>query len=195
VSSVRFKLAAVQASSVFLNRDATINKACGLIEEAARAGASLVAFPEAFVSGYPVWVWFIPPGHTQVLRALYAGLHERAVSIPDPVVSRLAEAAGDCKITVAIGLEAVVTCVDPKKLSPSFAGRKFDHAFLNELPQGVDPSGENGEFHTCVLAGPMFRERLRATVGNVVERDGFYFADLVPELAMVDAALAIETNP
>jgi diphthamide synthase (EF-2-diphthine--ammonia ligase) len=51
---------------------------------------------------------------------------------------------------------------------------------LDELPPGVDPCGENGEFHTCVLAGPMFREPLHATVGEVVEREGFYFADLVP---------------
>lgn len=85
------------------------------------------------------------------------------------------------------GLEAVVTCVDPKKLPRSFVGRKFDHAFLDEIPEGVDPCGENGEFHTCVLAGPMFREPLQATVGEVVEREGFYFADLVPDRAMVGA--------
>ncbi len=78
------------------------------------------------------------------------------------------------------GVEAVLTCVDPTKLSRSFAGRKFDHRFLDELPDGVDPCGENGEFHTCVLAGPMFSEPLRAAVGEVVERDGFYFADLTP---------------
>jgi uncharacterized protein (TIGR00290 family) len=78
------------------------------------------------------------------------------------------------------GVEAVITCVDPNKLPCSFAGRSFDHAFLNELPQDVDPCGENGEFHTCVLTGPMFREPLRAAVGEVVERDGFCFADLVP---------------
>jgi len=83
------------------------------------------------------------------------------------------------------GLEAIVTCVDSTKLSPSFAGRKFDRAFLDELPRGVDPCGENGEFHTCVLAGPMFREPLRAVVGEIVERDGFFFADLIPDPAMV----------
>jgi diphthamide synthase (EF-2-diphthine--ammonia ligase) len=77
------------------------------------------------------------------------------------------------------GVEAVLTCVDPKKLPPSFAGRRFDHALLDELQESVDPCGENGEFHTCVLAGPMFRETLHATVGEVVERDGFCFADLV----------------
>jgi uncharacterized protein (TIGR00290 family) len=85
------------------------------------------------------------------------------------------------------GVEAVVTCVDPKKLPRSFCGRRFDHAFLDELPQGVDPCGENGEFHTCVLAGPMFREPVRAAVGEVAERDGFCFADLMPGPADVDA--------
>ena len=82
------------------------------------------------------------------------------------------------------GVEAVVTCVDPKKLARTFAGRRFDHTFLDELPQDVDPCGENGEFHTCVLAGPMFREPLRAAVGEIVERDGFVFADLVPDAAV-----------
>lgn len=77
------------------------------------------------------------------------------------------------------GVEAFLTCVDPRKLSRSFAGRKFDHALLNDLPEGVDPCGENGEFHTCILAGPMLREPPPAAVGEVVERDGFYFADLV----------------
>ncbi len=100
----RFKIAAVQASSVFLDRDATIDKACRLIEQAAGAGATLVAFPEAFVSGYPLWVWYIAAGQTQALRTLYTQLVESAVSIPDPAVRRLAEAAGDCKVTVAIGV-------------------------------------------------------------------------------------------
>jgi diphthamide synthase (EF-2-diphthine--ammonia ligase) len=80
------------------------------------------------------------------------------------------------------GLQAVITCIDPKKLPRSFAGRRFDHALLDELPQGVDPCGENGEFHTCVLAGPMFREPLHAAVGETVERDGFVFADLLLDL-------------
>jgi uncharacterized protein (TIGR00290 family) len=84
---------------------------------------------------------------------------------------------------VDAGLDAVLTCVDPAKLPPSFAGRRFDHALLDALPEGVDPCGENGEFHTCVLAGPMFRTRLEATVGEVVERDGFWFADVVPPAA------------
>lgn len=104
MGSEHFRIAAVQASSTFLDRDATVEKACGLIEEAAGAGATLAVFPEAFVPAYPVWVWFIPPGHTHALRALYAELHRNSVSIPGPAVSRLAEAAGDCKITIAIGV-------------------------------------------------------------------------------------------
>ncbi len=82
------------------------------------------------------------------------------------------------RLMVDAGLEAFVTCIDPKKVPRSLAGRKFDHAFLDELPEGVDPCGENGEFHTCVLAGPMFSHPVRAEAGQVVERDGFRFADL-----------------
>ena len=80
---------------------------------------------------------------------------------------------------VDAGVEAFLTCVDPRKLPSSFAGRRFDHALLDELPADVDPCGENGEFHTCVVNGPMFRSRVRASNGEVVERDGFCFADLV----------------
>jgi len=85
--------------------DATIAKACRLIEAAAAGGASLAVFPEAFVPGYPVWVWFVPPGHTHPLRHLYAELHRNAVSIPGPEVARLAQAAGDCRMSVAIGVD------------------------------------------------------------------------------------------
>ncbi|HVY26272.1 MAG TPA: hypothetical protein VHB79_06950 [Polyangiaceae bacterium] len=76
------------------------------------------------------------------------------------------------------GLEARLTCVDPQKLAPSFAGRAFDGALLRELPFGVDPCGERGEFHTFTHAGPMFRHPIPIESGEVVERDGFVFADL-----------------
>ena len=82
---------------------------------------------------------------------------------------------------VAGGLEARVTCVDPRQLDPAFAGRAFDAAFLDELPAGVDPCGERGEFHTFAHAGPMFGAPIAIRVGEVVLRDGFVFADLVPE--------------
>ncbi len=78
------------------------------------------------------------------------------------------------------GLRARVTCVDPAKLDASFAGRLWDAAFLDDLPLGVDPCGENGEFHTFVFAGPMLRHEVPVEPGEVVERDGFVFADLLP---------------
>jgi uncharacterized protein (TIGR00290 family) len=77
-------------------------------------------------------------------------------------------------------LTAYVTCVDPRALDRSFAGRRFDRHMLANLPADVDPCGERGEFHTCVTAGPMFSKALPITVGEVVERDGFVFADVLP---------------
>lgn len=79
------------------------------------------------------------------------------------------------------GLEAYLATVDLKKLPAGFAGRKFDAQLLADLPDGVDPCGENGEFHTCVVAGPMFSQRLAVTTGERVERDGYAYCDLVME--------------
>jgi len=81
---------------------------------------------------------------------------------------------------IALGQQAVLTCVDPRALPRAFAGRAFDAALLRELPAEVDPCGERGEFHTFVSAGPMFTAPLAVRVGEVVERDGFVFADLLP---------------
>ena len=81
---------------------------------------------------------------------------------------------------VAASFEAVVVCIDPHFLDPSFAGRTYDATFLGELPEGVDPCGENGEFHTFVHSGPIFSERIRCRPGEVVQRDGFVFCDLLP---------------
>jgi uncharacterized protein (TIGR00290 family) len=78
------------------------------------------------------------------------------------------------------GLVAHLTCVDPRKLDRAFAGRRFDHALLADLPAGIDPCGENGEFHTFVSAGPMFHEVVPIRMGEVVDRDGFVFTDMVP---------------
>lgn len=99
-----FEIAAVQATPCFLDLERTIDKACGLIEQAGKHGSSLVVFPEAFVPAYPLWAWFVPPGHTKALRELYAELHANSVSVPGPAVSRLAEAAADVGIAVAIGV-------------------------------------------------------------------------------------------
>jgi uncharacterized protein (TIGR00290 family) len=81
---------------------------------------------------------------------------------------------------LADGLRAVLTCVDPQQLPAEFAGRPFDHTLLADLPSAVDPCGENGEFHTFAHAGPMFAHDVVVTVGEVVARDGFVFADVMP---------------
>jgi uncharacterized protein (TIGR00290 family) len=78
------------------------------------------------------------------------------------------------------GVRARITCVDPRVLPASFAGREFDRQLLTDLPRGVDPCGENGEFHTFAWDGPMFRRPVAVRGGVVVERDGFVFADLLP---------------
>jgi len=81
---------------------------------------------------------------------------------------------------IAGGLAARITCVDPRLLPASFAGREFDESLLNDLPAGIDPCGERGEFHTFAYRGPMFASPLSIAGGMVVERDGFVFADLLP---------------
>ena len=88
---------------------------------------------------------------------------------------------------LAGGLSAFLTCVDPRKLDREFAGRRFDAQLLRDLPAEVDPCGENGEFHTFATAGPMFSRQIPVSVGEIVERDGFVFADLV-SAASADAA-------
>ena len=79
---------------------------------------------------------------------------------------------------VDAGLRAVLTCVDPRVLPARFAGRTFDRALLDELPPGVDPCGERGEFHTFAYAGPMFARPMTVSVGETVEREGFAFTDI-----------------
>jgi uncharacterized protein (TIGR00290 family) len=88
---------------------------------------------------------------------------------------------------LAGGLSAHLTCVDPRKLRREFAGRRFDAELLAAFPPGVDPCGENGEFHTFACAGPMFRESIPVVVGEIVEREGFVFADLLPHASAAGA--------
>jgi uncharacterized protein (TIGR00290 family) len=141
------------------------------LESAVKDGVTHIAFGDLFLED--VRAYRCKQLEGSGLEPLFPIWHEPT----EPLARRMIDA----------GLEAFLTCVDPKRLPHSFAGRKFDHAFLNDLPQGVDPCGENGEFHTCVIAGPMFRQPVPAVPGEVVERDGFYFADLVPVVGKVDA--------
>jgi uncharacterized protein (TIGR00290 family) len=79
---------------------------------------------------------------------------------------------------INLGFKATICTVDPLKLDPKFCGKEFDDAFLSEISRDVDPCGENGEFHTFVHGGPIFKNELKVGVGEVVKRNGFYFADM-----------------
>ena len=81
---------------------------------------------------------------------------------------------------IGLGFKTAVVCVDPAQLDPSFVGRVIDDEFLEELPPHVDSCGENGEFHTFVFDGPMFKNAVKFSFGEVVCRDSFWFCDLLP---------------
>lgn len=98
------RIAAAQLSPVFLNLERTVDKACNAIAEAGKNGANLIVFPEAFISGYPDWVWLIPPNKTKELANLYLKLVENAVSIPSAETDRLCKSAKLAKINVVIGM-------------------------------------------------------------------------------------------
>jgi uncharacterized protein (TIGR00290 family) len=97
-----------------------------------------------------------------------------------PIWSSEKGTPGLARRMLASGLRAVITCVDPKQLDPSFVGREFDATLLAELPKSVDPCGEKGEFHTFCYDGPMFTAPIEVTRGERVEREGFHFIDLLP---------------
>jgi len=90
-----------------------------------------------------------------------------------------ADTTGLARQMIAAGLHARLTCVDPRALDRRFAGREFDETLLADLPALVDPCGERGEFHTFAYAGPMFRHPISIETGEIIERDGFVFADLI----------------
>ena len=92
---------------------------------------------------------------------------------------------------IALGFKAVLCCVDEQQLDGEFAGREYDEALLNALPANVDPCGENGEFHTFVYAGPVFRNPITFIRGECVRRDGrFHFCDLIPDTPAAITGLA-----
>jgi nitrilase len=102
--TAKFKIAAVQASPVFLDREATVEKACRLIAEAAGQGARLIVFPESFIPTYPDWVWAIPPGREKILNELYADFLANAVEVPGRVTDHLAQAAKKSGAYVVMGI-------------------------------------------------------------------------------------------
>lgn len=83
------------------------------------------------------------------------------------------------KEMIRSGLKTVITCINPKQISKEFVGKEFDDDFLESLPENIDPCGENGEFHSFVFDGPMFKEKIDIVVGDIVHRDNFVFADVL----------------
>jgi uncharacterized protein (TIGR00290 family) len=134
------------------------------IAEAARDGATQMVFGDLYLA--------------DVRAYREHALEETGIAPTFPLWERpTAELA---RSMLAAGVRAVVTCVDPAQLPAAFVGRDFDASLLADLPAGVDPCGENGEFHTFVWDGPGFRAPIPIERGEVVERDGFVFCDVVP---------------
>jgi nitrilase len=103
-NSKQFKVAAVQASPVFLDKKATVDKACDLISEAGKSGAKLAVFPEAFIPAYPDWVWVVKPYEAKLLNKYYSKLLESSVTIPDDSTKKLCDAARKAKVFVIMGM-------------------------------------------------------------------------------------------
>ncbi len=133
------------------------------IERAKHAGVSLIAFGDLFLE--------------DIRRYRIEKLAGSGLTPVFPVWGLRTDVLA--RDMVADGLRARLTCVDPQKLPPSFAGREFDATLLAELPPSVDPCGERGEFHTFAYDGPMFDRPVPLRAGEVVEREGFVFADLL----------------
>lgn len=134
------------------------------LAEARAAGVSHVVFGDLFLADLRAW--------------RTARLAEVGMEAVFPLWQR--DTAALAREMIAAGIEAQIVCLDPRHLDRSLAGRRLDTALLDALPPGVDPCGENGEFHTVVTAGPMFAAPIPTRLGEIVERDGFVFADVLP---------------
>jgi uncharacterized protein (TIGR00290 family) len=164
---------------------------------------------QAEAAGLPLWKVHLPwPCSNEVYEAAMAKACERAVAdgirgiafgdlyLEDIRAYRVAKLEGTglepmfpcwglptaklARDMIAAGVRAHLVCVDPRRLERRFAGRVLDEELLAELPADVDPCGEGGEFHTFVSAGPFFSGSIEVSAGEVVERDGFVYADLLP---------------
>jgi uncharacterized protein (TIGR00290 family) len=140
------------------------------VERARREGVTYLAFGDLFLED---------------IRA-YRERQLRGTGIEPlfPLWGTPADTPGLARSMLAAGLRAVLTCVDPRQLDGRFVGRWFDAGFLAELPPGVDPCGERGEFHTFCCAGPMFATPIAVQVGEASQHDGFWFADVVTDSSL-----------
>ena len=174
---VRRELLERQAAAAGLPlRLVRIPPGCSNAEYERRFGAALAA-------------WAAEGGEAVAFGDLYLadirGYRERLVAEHAPALAPRfplwgADTAALARRFVADGFRAALVCVDPRQIDARFCGRDYDLALLAELPAGADPCGENGEFHTFVHAGPVFDHPVPVARGAVVEREGFWFCDLVP---------------
>lgn len=147
-------VAAVQASPVFMDLEASLEKAIALLEEASENGAKLAVFPEAFLPGYPLWVWFIPAAKTHPLRSLYAHLHAQSVHVPGIAIQRLADAAAELGIGVVMGVNEINSEASGSSLYNTLVYIGADGAILGKHRKMVPTSGERlvwSQAATCDL--------------------------------------------
>ena len=160
-------------------RQVLIPPMCANVEYEQKMGAALAEFQAQGVTGVAFGDIFLEDLRAYREQKL-TGANLRAIF---PIWKRDSRELAESFI--ALGFRAVVVCVDPKKLDPSFVGAEFSNEFLSRLPPSADPCGENGEFHTFVYDGPIFQQPIPVSRGQIVERDGFWFADLLPAAAAV----------
>ncbi len=140
------------------------SRMAALVEEAIAAGARHMAFGDLFLEDIRAYREKMLAGTG--IEALFPLWQRDTTALAGEMIDG--------------GLDAYLTCVDPRVVPKQWAGRRFDRALLAELPDGVDPCGENGEFHTLAVAGPMFGQSIPVRLGERRLRDGFQFADLLP---------------
>lgn len=154
---------------IFITKDATNQEYESRMEEAfavyRERGINTVVFGDLFLE------------EIRVYRDQFLSRHN--MSALYPVWKR--DTAEFIREFIRLGFKAIITCVNIAVLDGSFAGMMIDEDFLAKLPRGVDPCGENGEFHTFVFDGPLFKEAVRFSIGEKVTREGFRFCDLLPE--------------
>lgn len=172
---VRRVLLEQQAESLGLPlRQILISRGAGNEEYEQKMGETFVAYREQGINGVVFGDLFL-----QDIRAYRERLLARFnMTGLFPVWGR--DTTQFVREFIGRGFKAVIVCVDPAQLDPSFSGRLIDEHFLADLPPGADPCGENGEFHTFVFDGPNFRNPVKFSIGEILCRDSFWFCDLVP---------------
>jgi uncharacterized protein (TIGR00290 family) len=179
--AVRQTLLAAQAAAAGLPLwEVPIPPACTNEEYEARMSAALQRARAAAVDGIAFGDLFL----ADIRRYREERMRHTGLTLLFPLWLQPTDALA--RAMIAAGVRARLSCVDPKQLPARFAGQEFDLDLLRQLPAGVDPCGENGEFHTFAYAGPMFHYSLAVRVGNTTVRDGFVFADLTGGRTQVD---------